>query len=72
VSAVAASTTNPVQFDFNGIGWRLNTSGRFIPVGGGTLDYTGLANFPTACANQFARQIAATAGCAQRKGQRGR
>ncbi len=59
----SGSALSPWQADANGVGLKLNTAGRLVAVGTGTVDYAALANFPAACSNQFATQIAATPGC---------
>lgn len=44
VSALSGSTSNPVQFDFNGNGIRMNTSGQVISIGTGGILPTALTS----------------------------
>ena len=44
VSAIASSTMNPVQFDFNGNGIRMNTSGQVTAIGTGGILPTALTS----------------------------
>lgn len=64
-TTAASSTALPFQADNNGNGVKMSAVGALTSLGTGGLDYGGIINFPSACSNQFARQIGPTnAACA--------
>jgi hypothetical protein len=65
-TTASGSGALPIQFDANGNGLKMTTAGLLTKVGTGALDYSSLANFPSACGtNNWATQIAAAPGCSQ-------
>lgn len=59
-STVSTSTLNVVRFDNNGNGLVMSNVGVLNALGTGSVAWTALSGFPTACTNQFATGLTTT------------
>lgn len=65
VSTLSTSTANVVRFDNNGNGLTMNDVGVMGAIGTGSLAWTALSSFPTACTAQFVTEATTSSlGCA--------